>query len=143
MLDLSDPIQVRIAERLQQAEYAFLTTVRPDGRPHTVPVCFLWEDGTILIYSQPVGVKVSNLRQSPRVSLALDQTGDEDFFPVVVEGTAELLSESDADLSYPPYAQKYSPLFQRMFGSDFPPESYARQFSQAIRITPTRIRHDD
>ena len=143
MLDPEDPEQAHIIDRLRQAEYAYFTTIRPDGRPHTVPVCFLWEDGTILILSLAHGVKINNLRQNSQVNLAIDHFGDPDYFAVVVEGTAELLPDAGMDLSYPPYAQKYIPLSQRAFGTDIPPESYVRMYSQAIRVTPTRIRHDN
>jgi PPOX class probable F420-dependent enzyme len=138
----ADQQQARIIERLQGAEYAYLTTVRPDGRPHTVPVCFIWEDGSILLFSLPESVKIRNLRENPSVSLALDTFGQDEYYSVVVEGTAKVVEEPGLDMNYPAYAQKYTPLSQRMFGTDIPPESFMRQYSQAVRITPTRIRHD-
>jgi Pyridoxamine 5'-phosphate oxidase len=42
---------------------AWLTTVRPDGQPVSVPVWFLMrEDGTILLYSQPGTQKLRNIQ---------------------------------------------------------------------------------
>jgi PPOX class probable F420-dependent enzyme len=143
VLDPNDPIQARILERLRTAEYAYLTTIRPDGRPHTVPICYLWEDGAILICSLAHGVKINNLRQNPLVSLSLDHFGEPAYFSVVIEGTAELVGEGGIELTYPPYAAKYTPLSRRMFGTDIPPADFIQQFSQTIRVTPTRIRHDD
>lgn len=143
MLDRTDPLQAQTQERLESAEYGFLITVRPDGRPHAIPVCFLYENGSILIFSLPDSVKVRNIRANPQVSLALESFGFEDYFSVVVDGIAELVDEPSNWLQYPPYDAKYRNLSQRIFGSDHVPEEYAAQFSQAIRITPVKIRHDN
>lgn len=142
MLNTSDPHQARIAERLQQAEYAYLTTVRPDGRPHTVPVCYVWEGESILIFSLPNSVKIRNLKQNQHVSLAVDNFGDSEYFSVVIEGTAVLVDEPGLDMNYQPYAMKYKALSERMFGTSIPPANFIAQFSQVVRITPTNIRHD-
>lgn len=143
MLDLSDPRQARIAERLQHEEFAYLTTVRPDGRPHSVPVCYVWEGETILIFCVPDSVKIRNLRQNPRVTLALDNFGHSDYFAVVVEGAVALVDEPGLDMTEPAYAAKYTALSQRLFGTNLPPTDFMRKFSQAIRITPTKIRNDE
>jgi hypothetical protein len=77
------------------------------------------------------------------VSLALESFGFGDYFSVVIEGTAELVDEPTNWLQHPPYNAKHITLSQRIFGSDHVPEEYAAQFSQAIRITPVKIRHDN
>ncbi len=138
MLDMTDPRQVGIAERLQQEEFAYFTTVRPDGRPHTVPVCFLWDGSTILIFSQPNNVKVRNLRQNPHVSLALDSFGHNST-PVVVEGTAALVDEPGVDCTMPASVAKYTALAARM-GTTL--QELSQEYTQAIHITPTKIRQD-
>ncbi|MFI5274253.1 MAG: TIGR03618 family F420-dependent PPOX class oxidoreductase [Ktedonobacterales bacterium] len=138
MLDLSEPRQAGIAARLRQEEFAYFTTIRPDGSPHTVPVCFLWDGHTILIVSQPENIKIRNLRQNPRVSLALDNFG-RDNTPVVVEGTAVLVDEPDVGAMMPAYVAKYTALAERL---GVTMDEIARQSSQAIRVTPTRIRQD-
>lgn len=143
MLDMNDPGQARIVERLQHEEYAYFITVRPDGRPHAVPVCFLWEDNSILIFSIPESIKVRNLRQNPHVALALDSFGDNDYFSVIVEGRAELVDEPGLDMTYPAYAVKHAALSERLFGTSTPPVQFIRTYAQVIRLTPTRIRHDE
>ena len=143
MLDRTDPLQAQTLERLESEEYGFLITVRPDGRPHAIPVCFLYENDSILVFSLPDSVKVRNIRANPQVSLALESFGFEDYFSVVVDGIAELVDEPSNWLQYPPYDSKYMKLSQRIFGRDHVPEEYAAQFSQAIRITPVKIRHDN
>jgi len=138
MLDLSDPRQAGVAQRLQQEEFAYFTTVRPDGRPHTVPVCFLWDGSTILIFSQPNNVKIRNVRQSPHVSLALDNFGHNNT-PVVVEGTAALVDEPGVEFMMPAYAAKYTALAARI-GVTL--QQLSQEYTQAIRIVPTKIRQD-
>jgi PPOX class probable F420-dependent enzyme len=63
----------RVEARLRHNLIAWLTSVRPDGQPVSVPVWFLVrDDSTILVYSQPGKAKLRNLAGNPRVSLALD-----------------------------------------------------------------------
>src|SRR3990170_1129965 len=65
----------RVEARLRHNLMAWLTTVRPDGQPVSVPVWFLVrEEGTILLYSQPRKQKLRNIAANPRVSLGLDVT---------------------------------------------------------------------
>ena len=63
----------RVEARLRSNLMAWLTTVRPDGQPVSVPVWFLVrEDESILVYSQPGKGKLRNIAQNPKVSLGLD-----------------------------------------------------------------------
>ncbi len=68
---------------IADAPCAWLTTLRPDGSPHTTPVWFLLLDGTFWIASSTVNVKVKNVVRDPRVSLAIDGTGAQ---PHVAQG---------------------------------------------------------
>jgi PPOX class probable F420-dependent enzyme len=139
MLDPSDARQAGIAARLRKEEFAYLTTVRPDGSPHTVPVCFLWDGDCVYIFSPPKGVKVRNLRHNPHVSLALDNFG-QDNTPVVVEGVAALIDEPGINFLMPAYAAKYAALSQR---AGVTLEYLSQIYTQAIRLTPSRIRQDE
>jgi PPOX class probable F420-dependent enzyme len=133
-LDPSQPKDAHIQERLERNLIIWISSVRPDGRPHSVPVWFLWEDGTVLIFSRP-DQKIKNLRANPRVVLALDDTqGGDDV--VLFEGTAELLDSSTISTAHPAYAAKYKAQLDRF---QWTPESMAQDYSQPIRITPTRF----
>ena len=87
LLDLSNPKDAHIDERLRAEPIIWLATTRPDGRPHLVPVWFFWDGETITIYSQPNNRKMRNLQHNPHVSLALN-TADEGDDVVIVEGKA-------------------------------------------------------
>jgi len=65
-----------VEARLHGKLLAWLTTVRPDGQPDTVPVWFLVrDDDTILIYSRPGRERPGcATRENPHVALGLDVT---------------------------------------------------------------------
>src|SRR6266567_8780789 len=58
MADQTKPNNAHVEQRLREEPIVWFTTVRPDGRPHTVPVWFLWDGETFLIFSQPGNLKI-------------------------------------------------------------------------------------
>ena len=135
MLDLTKERDAHIDKRLRAELMMWLSTVRPDGRPHLVPVWFLWDGETILIFSQPNQQKLRNLQHNPNVMVALDTAGQGDDV-VMIEGKAELLNDPAVSAALPAYAEKYK---QRLELYGWTGEAMAQDYSQAIRITPTKI----
>ena len=91
LLDVTRTDDRHTSERLLAEPIIWLGTVRPDGRPHNVPVWFAWHDPMVLIFSMPKTAKVRDVRLSPAVSLALDSAdGGQDI--VLAEGRAELIA---------------------------------------------------
>ncbi len=135
MPDLANPKDPHVDERLRKNLIIWLSSVRPDGRPHLVPVWFLWDGKNILIFSQPNTQKIRNLRQNTNVILALDDTKDgEDV--VMLEGKAEFLNDPAVNPTLPAYAAKYNSELKSM---GYTAEAMAAEYAQAIRITPTRF----
>ncbi len=135
MADQTKPNNAHVDQRLRKEPIIWFTTVRPDGRPHTVPVWFLWDGETFLIFSQPGNLKIRNLQRNPHITLALDDTkqgGD----VITVEGEAELLSEPSRNVVVPAFGEKYASMMQAM-GAD--PERMLEDYSQPIRIKPTKF----
>lgn len=129
-------INAHVAERLQKEPIIWLSTVRPNQRPHLVPVWFLWDNNEeILIFSQPENLKIRNIRQNNNVALALE-TLDEGGDVVLLDGTAEILSASTSEVVPPAYIAKYGQTMQQM-GSTL--EGMAKEYSQVIRIKLTRV----
>jgi PPOX class probable F420-dependent enzyme len=135
MLDLTNPKNAHIDERLRTNPIIWLTTVRPDNRPHMVAVWFLWDGEKFLIFSQPNTQKLRNLRHNSHVTLALDDThGGGDV--IVIDGEAELLTDPDVNATLAGFAQKYDARLKRT-GMDA--ATLAKSYSQGIRITPTKF----
>ena len=94
LLDVTRTDDRHTSERLSVEPIIWLGTVRPDGRPHNVPVWFAWHDPMVLIFSMPKTAKVRDVRLSPAVGLTLDSAaGGQDI--VLAEGRAELIAGAD------------------------------------------------
>ena len=135
ILDLTQKRDAHIDQRLRENAIVWLTSVRPDGRPHAVAVWFLWDGETILIFSQPNNQKVRNLRHNPNVLLAIDDTR-EGADPITIEGQATLLESGATSTTQDTYVAKYGEGIKRI---GYTPEQMAAVYSQGIRIVPTRV----
>jgi PPOX class probable F420-dependent enzyme len=127
----------RVEDRLRHNLMAWLTTVRPDGQPVSVPVWFLVRaDGTILLFSEPGKAKLRNIAGNPKVSLALDVT-DIGRNIVRIEGVARLAGDERPADQQSAYQAKYLERIGTLFGT---PERFAERFPVALVITPTKLR---
>ena len=94
----------RVARRLRNAENYWLSSTRPDGRPHCVPIWGVWAEGALWFWTEATTVKARNLAANPRASVHLESGGD----VVIVEGDVERITEpSDAAEALAAYAEKY------------------------------------
>lgn len=85
-----------VVERLSQARYYWLGTVRPDGRPHVTPLWGAWVDGVLYLDGSPRTQWARNLATHPAVTMHLESGND----VVILEGVAEdLPTVSDDDLA--------------------------------------------
>jgi PPOX class probable F420-dependent enzyme len=126
-----------VQRRLHRDLITWLTTVRPDGQPVSVPVWFLLrDDETILIYSRPNKNKLRNIECNPRVTLGLDMT-DCGRDVIRIDGTARLATEVVPVDQNLPYIAKYAERINAVFGT---PENLASLFSVPLLITPTRLK---
>ncbi|MFJ9853787.1 pyridoxamine 5'-phosphate oxidase family protein [Streptomyces sp. NPDC101150] len=96
---------------MTEAEIFWLSTVRPDGRPHVTPLLAVWADGALHFATGPEERKARNLAADPRCVLTTSTVGGNDLhtgLDVVVEGEAARVEDDTtllglADL----YVQKY------------------------------------
>ena len=134
MLNTTTEAGGRAERRLREEEIAWLTMVRSDGQPQSVPVWFFWDGEKFLVYSQPGRQKLRNIERDPRVDLNLNsnaQGGD----VVRIEGAAEIVEDVPPATEVPEYVEKYRDAIARIC---FDPDSFARAFAVALRVTPTR-----
>lgn len=133
---LPDGRRAHVEGRLRANLMAWLTTVRPDGRPDSVPVWFLLcDDETILVYSQAAKIKLRNVASNPKVSLGLDVT-DIGRDIIRIEGTAEHVPGYPAADQVPEYVAKYAERIGANFGTA---SRFAELFPEALIITPHRL----
>ena len=128
------PPAARIDRLLRSEPVVWMSTVRPDGVPHLIPIWFSWDGDAILVASKPHAQKVRNLRENPVVMLALGKP-DEDFDVGLLEGRAELLDVPSSAVLPASHLAKYR---AAMSAIGLTPEEFLATYTQVIRITPTR-----
>ncbi len=126
----------RARARLSSERIAWLTTVTPEGQPQTLPVWFVWDGATVVVYSDRRAARNANLAANPRVSLHLadDGTGGDIVF---LEGEATVDPAIPAVPGNAAYLAKYGNWIERDLVS---PELFAERYSVPVSIRPTRGR---
>ena len=84
----------RALEQLESAEghlTYWLSTTRPDGRPHIAGVGAMWVDGTLYFVSGPGTRKSRNLDGDPRCSVSVTLPG----LDLILEGTAARVTDEE------------------------------------------------
>jgi PPOX class probable F420-dependent enzyme len=134
LFDTTTDVGKRAEARLMEEEITWMTTVRSDGQPQTVPVWFLWDDDGFLIYSQPNRQKLKNISRNPHVGLNLN-SNEQGNDAVRLEGTASIDEDAPLSSEIAPYVEKYRESIARI-GYDV--EGFARAYSVAVRVRPER-----
>lgn len=140
------------AKRLIKREYViWLTTIGSDlapqprslhspfeqraGQPR--PIWFIWDKDSFLIFSQPHTHKLKHLKKHPSVSLHFntDETGDKDV--IVYVGSARIDESVPPAHKVPAYLKKYKAGVKEL---GVTPDQFSKEYSVAIRVTPTSLR---
>ncbi len=121
--------------RLKKELVIWLVTTGRDRRPQAVPVWFLWDGRSFLIYAQP-GVKVRHVRANPYVELHLnsDAVGDD---VVRASGYATIPKSQRPAHRELAYMRKYR---DQIEGLGMTAESFAEQYRYPIRVRRLRFR---
>jgi PPOX class probable F420-dependent enzyme len=110
-------------------------TVSGRGAPQPVPVWFLADGDSFLVYSRPDTPKLRNIAVNPRVALHLNDNGRGGDV-VRVAGRAHASDDPPAH-RVPAYIEKYRALIE---GNGWTPESFAGDYSVPIRVVPSAVR---
>jgi len=78
-----------VERRLTVSHDYWVATVRPDGRPHVMPVWGVWLDGGVWFSSGGRSRKARNLDADDRCTVTTDDTQN----PVVVDGVARRVTD--------------------------------------------------
>ena len=84
----------QVEPRLRAAQHYWLSSVRPDGRPHAVPRWGVWLDGRFWYDGAPTTRHTRNVEANPAVTLTLE-SGTE---VVIVEGDSHAARAEPHDL---------------------------------------------
>jgi PPOX class probable F420-dependent enzyme len=123
-----------IVAALERDEVIWLSSIRPDGRPHLVPVWFVWNDDSIVVFSKPGAQKVRNLRRDPRAMVAIGEA-TAGFDIELIEAEADVAPGSSDETARERFATKYEAALRRAASTV---EEFATVYSQSIRLRPTR-----
>ena len=115
-----------------------LTTIGPDGFPHTVPLGYFRLDNEILMGVRSNTRKLQNIQDNPKVSLLLESGSSmQDIKGLMVQGTATVHSDPEETLHFAREAARRRGVAE----PDLPTE--ARQGAVYIKVTPARFRSWD
>jgi nitroimidazol reductase NimA-like FMN-containing flavoprotein (pyridoxamine 5'-phosphate oxidase superfamily) len=93
---------------LREAPTSWLTTIRPDGRPHVTPLLTVWEQEAPWFCTGADERKGRNLAVNPQCVLTTGGNGLGDGLDVVVEGDAErVVDEERLQRVAEAYVEKY------------------------------------
>lgn len=111
--------------RLSREMTIWLSTVRADGRPHLVPVWFVWLDGKLYFATGSETQKFSNLRHNQAVALALPDT------------TSVIILEGEAHASDRATTEEVAEYFYNKYEWDF---RYDESMDwRLVEVTPLKI----
>ena len=79
-------------QRLTTSRNYWVTSLWPDGRPHSMPVWGIWDGAALWFSSGRRSRKARNLAADPRCVVTTEDANE----PVVVEGRAEVTHDRDA-----------------------------------------------
>jgi Pyridoxamine 5'-phosphate oxidase len=83
-------------EVLQRAELYWITTVRPDGRPHVTPLVGVAEGGAVYFCTGLQEQKARNLEQNRHVAITTGNNTWASGLDVIVEGIAVRVDDRDS-----------------------------------------------
>jgi general stress protein 26 len=98
--------------RLEEADVFWISTVRPDGRPHVTPLISVWLDRALYFCTGPTERKARNLAHNPHCLLTTGTNALGEGLDLVVEGDAEQVTD-DAKLS------RIADAYETKYGSDW------------------------
>ena len=114
-------------DRLGRSHDYWVTSVWPDGRPHTMPVWGVWLDDALWFSSSVGSRKARNLTGDPRCTVATDDAQE----PVVVEGRAAIVRDLP---TIEHFLEHSNAKYETSYEVDFlDPDTNA-----TIRVTPAR-----
>jgi PPOX class probable F420-dependent enzyme len=114
-------------EQLTTSPNYWVVTLWPDGRPHAMPVWGVWDDDPAAFWfsSSLRSRKARNVAADPRCVVTIENARD----PVVVEGTAEVITDRNA-------IARYLELSNAKYETDYPLDFLDPGVNATMRVWP-------
>ncbi|MEM7031661.1 MAG: TIGR03667 family PPOX class F420-dependent oxidoreductase [Chloroflexota bacterium] len=136
MIDTNTEFGQRVLRRLEEDQIIWLTTVSKKGIAQPRPIWFLWEDDTVMMYSQPNTFKLGHIKRNPHV--ALNFNGDDHGGDIIVfTGVCEVDEKAPRADDHAAFIEKYQTGIKRI---NMTPKSFSDTYSVAIRATLSSLR---
>jgi nitroimidazol reductase NimA-like FMN-containing flavoprotein (pyridoxamine 5'-phosphate oxidase superfamily) len=128
-------------QHLEEAEVFWLSTVRPDGRPHVTPLLAVWCADAMYFCTGSEERKAKNLKQNQHCILMTGRNILDETLDVVVEGqVAEVSDAAELEQVATAYETKYSTDVATQGGTWFGlADSIRRSEVSVYRVTPTTV----
>jgi len=102
----------QVRDRLRDAQLSWLSTVRPDGRPHVTPLITVLLDDALYFCTGPAERKAKNLEYNRHCVLTTGCNALDDGLDLVVEGDAVTVRDDDK-------LRRLAEAFEGKYGSDW------------------------
>jgi hypothetical protein len=122
-LHMTDNELFDIVQRFAAADCSWLTTVRPDGRPHSAPVWHVWAQGKAYVVTKQTAVKVANIRHQADVVL----THPDPHAVIIIDGEAQIVEGM---------VERLQPLFQAKYDWDIAADG---DYDTIIAVAPNKL----
>ncbi|PYX52687.1 MAG: pyridoxamine 5'-phosphate oxidase [Acidobacteria bacterium] len=90
-------------QRLKKSHNYWITTVKPDGSPHTMVIWCIWQDGRVVFSTGSKSRKTRNLAANKNCVVCTELAHE----AVIVEGVAEIADVAARRKFIPVYERKY------------------------------------
>jgi hypothetical protein len=113
-------------ERLQRSHDYWVATIRPDGRPHVMPLWGVWLNDALWFSSSRGSRKARNLAVNPHCTI----TTDNPYEPVIIECTAALIEELAA-------ITRFVAATNQKYETDYSIDFFASTSNACFQVRPT------
>lgn len=129
------------SEVLERAELYWITTVRPDSRPHVTPLVGIADDGAVYFCTGLEEQKGRNLQENPHVAITTGNNSWASGLDVVVEGTAVRVSDREGlQRTADAYHAKYGSAWQFGVGDGVLTHPEQGEIEAALfRVEPAKV----
>lgn len=115
-------------ERLRASHDYWVATVWPDARPHLMPVWAVWYSDELWFSAGLRSRKIRNIQAGSAVSVSTEDPRN----PVVVDGTAEIVTETAA-------LQRFIDAVNFKYETDYSVDFLDPEENASVRVCPTSV----